>query len=159
MSTSTNSHGKMCKPWLVGHLEFGVCKPSHISNRIYAKNSLKPKDCPTVKLNGQCEHKGHFTWTSNTISLYQNKHVWCLHRVANVNWSQHPHMSSQYDKNVTTSHFDSTCLQSTHLQIARVISSWVDIHVGLTFIIIGITNEWVRFGGVNVGKKSSIKYH
>ena len=55
-----NSHGKMCKPQDVSHLAVGVCELSHISNHIYAKNSLIPKECPNVKLNGRCEHKVGF---------------------------------------------------------------------------------------------------
>ena len=44
------------------------------------------------------------------IHLYQNKHLRCSYQVcievATIDWSEHPHMSSQHYKNITTSHFD-----------------------------------------------------
>ena len=44
--------------------------------------------------------------------------------------SQHPHMSSQHNKNMTTSHLNVSFFfaHSNHLQIARVRCLWVDIH-------------------------------
>jgi hypothetical protein len=39
------------------HLEH--VKLFHISNYIYAKNSLKSKEYPNAELNRRCEHKHH----------------------------------------------------------------------------------------------------
>jgi hypothetical protein len=42
----------------LANLAFGVCKISYISNYKRAKDCLKMIECPKVRLNGQCEHKG-----------------------------------------------------------------------------------------------------
>jgi hypothetical protein len=51
------------------------------------------------------------TWTSKNNSFYQYKHLRCLCKVcievATIDWSQVPHMGTQHNKNMTTSHFDS----------------------------------------------------
>jgi hypothetical protein len=48
-------------------------------------------------------------WTLKTM-FYQNKYHWCSCKVSNRattnDWSQHPHMSSQQNKNMITSHSD-----------------------------------------------------
>ena len=63
-------------------------------------------------------------------------------------------MGSQHNKYMSTSHFDIFLTNSNCLQIAPAMSLWVDIHVGLRFIII-----WLRMNeliGVYIGKKSII---
>ena len=86
---------------------------------------------------------------------YHDKHHQCACKacigVAIIDWSQHPHMSSQQNNNMTTSHFDIFLHIFNHLQIAWLMCLWVDIHLGLVFVVILIADEWV-----NVGKKSSI---
>ena len=53
-----NSHAELCTPEYASHLAFGVCKLSHISNHVYAKNSSKIQEYPNVESNGWCQHKG-----------------------------------------------------------------------------------------------------
>ena len=65
--------------------------------------------------------------------------------MATIGWSQHPHMSSQHNKNTTTSHFD-TFTQSSHLQIAWLMCLCVDIHVALIIIVLLIMDELLRWG-------------
>ena len=134
----------------------------HISNHIDAKkNSLNSRECPNVKLNGWFEHKGHIYMTITKLYFYQNEHHQCSCKVhigvATVDWSQpHPHMSSQHNKNMTTSHFDILFPHSNHFQIARPIQIclWVDIHVGLIFYSY-YDCGWMSSVGFKVRKKLS----
>jgi hypothetical protein len=56
----TNSRAKMCKSQYASHLAFGVCKPSHIFNHVYAKNSFRIWEGLNLKSNNWCEHNGVF---------------------------------------------------------------------------------------------------
>jgi hypothetical protein len=47
---------------------------------------------------------------------------------------------------MTTSHFGIFFSHSHHLQIARLLCLWVDIHVDLMFVVILIVDEWDRWG-------------
>ena len=81
------------------------------------------------------------------VTLYQNKHLSCSYEVcievANIKWSQHPHMSSQHNKNMTTSHFD---ILSNISIIYKSHSSClcIEIHVTLMFMINLIMDVRVR---------------
>lgn len=83
------------------HLAYVKC-PIH-SNHTHAKKFLKIREFPDFKLNGRCEHKDHFNinikkrshfpkWT--TLMFMQTLHC--------IDWSQHSHMSSHLNKNMTT---------------------------------------------------------
>ena len=91
------------------------------------------------------------TWALKELlknHFYQNTYLWCSCQVCievvNINWGQHPHVSSQYTKNMTTSPFwQKKIAHSNHLKIARLMSLWVGIHVGFSYLI---ADEWVRQG-------------
>ena len=70
LSTSTNSHAKMCRPqWEYATLQWEyVDCPIFIDIYTYAKNSLKIRKCPNVKPSCECEHKGHFYINMKNIS-------------------------------------------------------------------------------------------
>ena len=75
---------------------------------IYAKNFLKIKDCPIVKLNGWCDHKGHFYMNLNKYFTFTKTNISDAYAKFSLEqqplpWSQYPHMSSQQHKNMTTS--------------------------------------------------------
>ena len=74
-----------------------------------------------------------------------------------IDWSQHPHMSSQHNQNMTTLTFFT---HSNHLQVVRVTSLWASIyiHVGLMFVVNLIVEYWVRWGWLGTqGLRSDTK--
>ena len=97
-----------------------------------------------------CEHKGHFYVSIKVSRLHQNKHHWCSCKVcigvAIIDWSQHPRMSSQHNKNMTTStisyifRWPPTC--TTHVSMDRY-PCW--LHVYSHFDHKGAS--WVRLMG------------
>jgi hypothetical protein len=58
--------------------------------------------------------------------------------VGTIDWSQHPHMSTQHNKLVTTSHFFP---HSNGLYNAQLMYVLVDMRVDLMFIVILIADE------------------
>ena len=76
--------------------------------------------------------------------------------VVTVVRSPHPHMNCQHNKKMTIfiplPTWTIFVPQSNHPQIAWLMSLWVEIHVGLMFIVILIEDEWVR----RVGRNSCI---
>jgi hypothetical protein len=83
----------------------------HVSNYIYAENSLQIIMCPKVQLNGWCEDKGHFSFNIIKIfNFYPNTYHWCpckfawewqsLIGVSTLSWAPNT------TKNMSTSHFD-----------------------------------------------------
>ena len=150
-STSTNYDGKMHKnhnKLTTLHLEY-VNYPIFLT--IYCKESFK----------NQRVSKCLIEWSMLTQRLllhehqklfhyYHNKNHWCSCKVcigvATIDWRIHPHLSFQHNKNMTTSHFDSLFFPHfNHLQIAKLMCLWLDIHIGLMFIIILIMDRWVRW--------------
>ena len=49
---------------------------SHTSNHMYAKNSLKTRECPNVILSVDVVHNDHFYTNIEKNHFYQNKHHW-----------------------------------------------------------------------------------
>ena len=73
--------------------------------------------CPNINWKMNVSTKVVLTWTlyrkikHTHTHMCQNKHHdWCSCKfcigVANIDWNQHPHTSSQHNKNTSTSHFD-----------------------------------------------------
>jgi len=111
---------------------------------------------PNVELNGWCKHKGHFYMNikknkSPLPNLTSLMVMQCCIEVVNIFGSQHPHMSSQHNKNMLLAHFD-IFTRSNHLQIAHLMCLGVDIHVGLMFIVFWLQTN--ALGGLNVWNKS-----
>jgi hypothetical protein len=85
--------------------------------------------------------------------FYQNKHHWCSCKVcigvAIIDWSQHHCMSSQYNKNITISHFDIY----HHILIISMLHDWwvyglISMLAWYLWVIL-IKYEWLKW--VNVG--------
>ena len=98
---------KTCKPHRAHHLAIGVCKLSHISSYIFAKNSLRFKECTKAEVNNGFEDEGRIYKNIKEISLLPKITPLMLCkvciRVATFDGSEHSHMSSQHNKNMTTS--------------------------------------------------------
>lgn len=139
---STNSHVKMCTPQYASHLAFKVCKLYHISSHIYANNYLEIGDCPNIELDCLFEHKGCFYMNiKKYLTFTKIKIHWCLCKawigMSTIDLSRHPHMNTQHNKNISTSHFFTIFFPlSNHLQIAHVMCLWVEIHADLIFVLI-----------------------
>ena len=141
----------MCKPQHAS-LAFGVFKPSHSSKHVCAKNSLKFTECQNVALDKSMSQKAIFTWTSKYTSLLPKQPS--LIFMQSLHWSGkhwlestplHEHLSQQKHDHFPLRHCN-------HLQVAWVMSLWVDIHVGLMFIVVWL---WMNeFGGINVDGKN-----
>ena len=120
----------------------------HISSHVYGKEfPQKTKECPNVRFECQCKHKAISTTTTTYFTLTRNKYhggscTTCI-GMTTINWSQHPHMSSQLKEKITTFHFG-ICLPI--LIISKLHESCV---YGLKFAL-------NKLGGVNAGKKSPI---
>ena len=101
----------MCKPHKASHLEFGVCKLSHVSNHIYVNNSFKLKEYPNIELNGRCKHKAYFYMRKMNYFIFVRIDIFDVHANFALKWQPFIGvntlvMSSQHNKNMTTSHFD-----------------------------------------------------
>ena len=128
---------------LVSHLAFGICKLSHSSDHVYAKNSLTIWECPNVKLNSWCEHKNHSYMTIqkayhftkiNIFDVHANFFIW-----SDNSWLE-PTPSHEFLTQQKHDHFPLWHIftHSNHLQIAWLMCLCIDIHVDLIFI-----DEWV----------------
>ena len=76
----------MCKPQYGSLLAFGVCKVSHISNHIYAKNPLNNILCQNIKLNGRCEHKDHFCMNIQKKLTFTKINIFDVHAKFALKW-------------------------------------------------------------------------
>ena len=76
----------MCKPQHANHLVLGVCKLSHTSKHIYAKNFLKIIECLNVKLHGPYEYKGCFYMNIKNCFIITNIYVIDEHAKFALEW-------------------------------------------------------------------------
>ena len=125
---------------------------------IYCKESSKIKKVSKCLIEWSMSAQRPFLHEhQNILHYYHNNYHWCSCSiwigVATIDWRTHPHLSSQHNKNMITSHFDDYFPHCNHLQIAQLVCLLVDIHVDLMFRVILFMDGWVRWD--NIGKNSS----
>ena len=141
---------EMCKPQWASNCTFGARKPSHTSNHVYANNSFKFHECPSVEIDRWMWVQRPFLYQhQKTFRFYENKHLWCLCKI--LYWRDNYRLKSTPSHQLPTQrkhgHFPLWHIfkHSNHLKIAWLMCLCVDIHVGLMFIVIWIVDEWVRW--------------
>ena len=146
-----------CMPNWANHNRLATLRLEYVNDTIflityiyiYIKSPFKIWEFPNVKLNAQCEHKGQFYMNikKHFKKNYQNQHLWCLCKVR-VEVAKHWLWSTPSHELPTQQVCDHFPLwhvftHSNHLQIAWLMCLCIDIHVGFTFEVILIVDEWV----------------
>ena len=140
---------------------FGVCKFAHKFLPHICKEIMKVLRVSNVKLNSQCEHKGHFYTNITKYFTFTLINIFDVYASFELKWRLLIGVNTLTWALDTTKTWPVPSLlhiftHSNRLQIAWLMCLWVDIHVGLMLISILTLDEWVRW--VNVGKKSSINH-
>ena len=106
------------------------------------------REWPNVKWMVDVSTKAIFTWTSKFISLLP-KQAWMMF-MQSLHWSGNCWLESTPSHELPTQekhdHFPLWHYMPHYnqLQIVQLMCPWVDIHVGLMFIVILVTDEWIR---------------
>ena len=170
--TCTNFEAKICKSQWASHLAIGVRDPYLFLYYIFLIFFIENYFFQNLWWKYWCEHKGRI-YKNLLIFIYCNKHHRRSNKVCigfcgflvplafstsytlisssfhflkirnHVGWSQHPHMNSQHNKNMTTFQISITFAHSNYLQITEIDCLQVYIHVSLMLAYI-FACRWMR---------------